>query len=136
MNTAKNTAVLTKGLARFGEVVEACKSAATDIPTMVPKIREMINKADEIGVKAKEKGFLKPHECFEFHTGEKKTAAEIQAEEDAKTGKKGKKGKKEKPPKKAAPPKKGKNQKGKENHGEGEKHENKKEEKEKAGAEK
>ena len=87
LNTGKNTKTLTQGLAKFGEVVEACKSAATDIPTLVPKIKAMIEAADEEGKKAHEKGWLKPDECFDLHSGEKKSAAEIQAEEDEKNNK-------------------------------------------------
>lgn len=93
LNTAKNSKTLTDGIAKLGSVIEAAKSAATEIPQIVPKIKEMIEKADEEGKKAHEKGWLKPEETFDLHTGDKKTAAEVEAEENAKNGKKGKKGK-------------------------------------------
>ena len=81
---------LGNGLAKAKDVQQQITQGAEDIKALLPKLKEMKNTTDETGKKAADDKALKMTEIFDkYHTGEKKTKEEIEAEK-----KKNKKGKK------------------------------------------
>lgn len=59
---------------------------------LIPKLKELATKADEVGAKAAAEKIIKPSEIFDkYHPGPKKTPKEIEAERKAKAAEESKK---------------------------------------------
>lgn len=76
-NCTKNMKTLTTGLAKFQNVAQAITGCGNELKDTVPKIKSMIDNADEIGKKASEEGKVSMASLMDYHEGEKKTAEEM-----------------------------------------------------------
>jgi len=99
---AKALTRLTRNIAKLPRELEKCKvlqklvvTAVEDMKELIPKLKEMFEKADEIGAKAYAEGFhlnkgeKTPEQLFDkYHTGERKTPEEIEALKKSLTKKK------------------------------------------------
>jgi len=88
----KNSAKLTKELAKCQKLSDSLKQAGTDLKELAPQLKDLLKNADEIGAKAHAEGLTKPGEVFDkFHTGARKEVqkkAEEKKHEEKKTGEK------------------------------------------------
>jgi hypothetical protein len=77
----KNLAQLSKQLPKVKNIAPLMAEAAKDVQALAPKFVELLKTCDAIGAKAFEAGHLTPKAIFEhYHTGAKKSEAEIEAE--------------------------------------------------------
>jgi len=83
---AKNANKLPRELVKCKNLQEVLKTAKTDMQELIPKLKELATKADEVGAKAAAEKIIKPAEVFDkYHPGPKKTPKEIEAERKAKS---------------------------------------------------
>jgi len=106
MDTVKGVANLTKNVGKLSKELQKVKTippliteAAKDLKALVPKFKEIFQTCDQVGKQAFSANVLKPKEIFaKYHTGTKKTQAELDTEKKAAEKKMGKR-----PAPKAAP---------------------------------
>jgi len=80
----KNSAKLPKELAKCKALQEVLTTAKDDMKELVPKLKELYSKADEVGAKAAGENLIRPREIFQkYHPGPKKTPKEIEDERKA-----------------------------------------------------
>jgi len=109
----KNSAQLAKELKKCQRLQEIIQQTVPEVKALIPKLKTMYETADEVGAKAYALSMWRPGEVFEkFHTGPRKTEAEIEAE---------KKGHEKKAAKKGGEKKEGEKKEGGEKKAEGEK---------------
>lgn len=95
--TASNVKVTLNGVQKLKSVKEAIEKGAKELKELLPKIVEMMKKADEVGAKCHSEHKKTPSECITFNPKEKKSAAEIEkCKKEREKKKKSKKGKHEK----------------------------------------
>jgi hypothetical protein len=94
-----NLKTVTSGLSKAPKVIGQVKEGIKDLKELLPKIKGLIDTADEVGKKAAEKKLLTIDEIFDqFQTAPKKTPQELAAlkkEKERKNKKKSKKNKKD-----------------------------------------
>lgn len=72
----KNGAKLPKELKKCRELEGTIKQAKVDLEELLPRLKDLIASADDVGAKAYNAGCLKPAEIFDkFHPGPKKAAS-------------------------------------------------------------
>lgn len=84
-----NFKTVAAGVAKAPKVLKEAGDALADVKALLPKVKELIAGADEVGKKAAEKGQKKMDEIFDhFQTAPKKTPEQIKAEQKGKKPKK------------------------------------------------
>lgn len=75
----KNTAKLTKGLAKLKDLTPLVPKAVENVKAIVKDLPDIVKTADATGKPALDKNVLKASDIMQqFHPAEKKTAAEIE----------------------------------------------------------
>jgi len=115
---ASNSAKLVSNAAKVKVLPDLLQKALADLKVIGPQLKDLVGKADETGKPAFAEGLRYPWEVFEkYHKGERKTPAEIEAEDKAvekRSGKKRRAEKKEEEKEKKAEEKKEKKEEKKE----------------------
>ena len=80
INTAANIKTTAVGIPKLKNVLEIITQAATNLKNTLPKLPDMILKADEIGEKANKENHKTPAACLaHYNQKEKKTKEELAA---------------------------------------------------------